>query len=51
MLDQAYQAYDKAAEFARRQQAIIQEGLTFIANNFINDAMTPIRLAILQTLL
>ena len=41
MLDQAYQAYDKAAELDSRgsSKADIQEGLTFIANNFINDAM------------
>ena len=41
MLEEAYNAYDKAAELDTRgsSKADIQEGLTFIANNYINDAM------------
>ncbi|HHV03823.1 MAG: tetratricopeptide repeat protein [Bacteroidales bacterium] len=41
VLDEAYKAYDKAAGLDTRgsSKSDIQEGLTFIANNFINDAM------------
>jgi len=41
MLDEAYKAYSKAAELDTRgsSKSNIQEGLTFIANNYINDAM------------
>ena len=41
MLEEAYNSYDKAAELDTRgsSKADIQEGLTFIANNYINDAM------------
>ncbi|NLH24694.1 MAG: tetratricopeptide repeat protein [Bacteroidales bacterium] len=41
MLEEAYKAYEKATELDTRgsSKADIQEGLTFIANNFINDAM------------
>ena len=41
MLEEAYNAYDKAADLDARgsSKVDIQEGLTFIANNYINDAM------------
>ncbi|HPB77936.1 MAG: invasion protein regulator [Bacteroidetes bacterium ADurb.Bin139] len=41
MLDEAYKAYDKATELDTRgsSKSDIQEGLTLVANNFINDAM------------
>ncbi|HBG54120.1 MAG TPA: hypothetical protein DDW70_07920 [Rikenellaceae bacterium] len=41
MLEEAYKAYIKATELDTRgsSKADIQEGLTLVANNFINDAM------------
>jgi len=41
MLTEAYEAYTKAAELDTKggSKSEIQEGLTLIANNFINDAM------------
>lgn len=47
MLEEAYNAYDKAAELDTRgsSKADIQEGLTFIANNYINDAMAAYTLS------
>ena len=41
MLEEAYKAYEKATELDTRgsSKADIQEGLTLVANNFINDAM------------